>query len=90
MTRGEFYKNRYISCGALDDWAVKAMSEATKIMDGNGKTINWPQEELQPTHFPVMILFYDGSFLKIADVPSPLSKNVKLSWGTYTHLEKMN
>lgn len=83
MTRGEFYFNRYKSCGDLADVMVKALPEAMKIIV-NGKVINWPEEELQPSG-PIIVCFEDGSCLKVADVPSPLSKNVKITWGRYDY-----
>jgi hypothetical protein len=82
ITKAEGFFNRYTSCGALDEVLVKAFSEAKRITV-NDKTINWP-EELPATEGESLILvcFDDDSVLYVKDVPSPLSKNVKVTWGT--------
>jgi len=88
MLRGESYLCRLKACGDLADVMFKALQEATKIT-ANGKTINWPEEELPPTS-PIVVYFDDGSFISVADVLSPLSKNTKTTWGTYTDSDSMN
>jgi hypothetical protein len=96
MKKGEFYFNRYTSCGDLVDVMVKAFSEAKKIT-ANNKIVNWPEEPLPSgltvVNFdagPIVVYFDDGSLLQVVDVPSPLSKNVKITWGTYTDRAAMD
>jgi hypothetical protein len=79
VMKAEFYFNIKYAGGDLADVLMKALPEAKKITV-NGKAVNWPDEELQPPG-PVVVYFEDGSFLKIADIHSPLSKNVKITWG---------
>ena len=91
--RAEFYFNRYASCGNLGGVMIKAFSEAKEIV-ASGKTISWPEgwpegEDEAGSLNPIMMYFADGSYLEVADVPSPPSKMItKVTWGIYYYCRK--
>lgn len=87
VMKAETYFNHYATCGDLVDVMMNAMSEAEEIT-ANGQPVNSPEEESKSSGFFV-VYFEDNSFLQVADVPSPLSNSVKISWGTYSN-NKMN
>jgi hypothetical protein len=84
MTRAEFFYNRTDLCGDMDGYLVRAMNEATKITF-NGKVINdWPRA-VDPSDFPIIIFFEDGSVLK---AEGTTDSKVALYWGI--NLNAMN
>jgi hypothetical protein len=86
ITKAEGFFNRYTSCGALDEVLVKAFSEAERITV-SGRPINWPEDWPQEppateSGAEILVCFEDDSVFYVKHVPSPLSKNVKVTWGT--------